>query len=136
VVSAIREQAGRLLHMSGTDFYYRQQSALARELARIAPGPSPKRVFFTNSGAEAVEAALKLARYATGRHRFIAFFGAFHGRTMGALSLTASKAVQRRGFGPLVPGVHHVPYAYCYRCAYGKTPDTCAVECAKVLEDQ
>jgi 4-aminobutyrate aminotransferase len=95
-----------------------------------------RRVYFGNSGAEAVEAALKLARYHTGRHRFIAFTGAFHGRTMGALSLTASKSVQRRGFGPLVPGVHHVPYAYCYRCAYGKTPDTCAVECATVIETQ
>ena len=77
-----------------------------------------------------------MARYSTGRDKFIAFLGAFHGRTMGSLSLTASKSVQRRGFGPLMPGVHHIPYAYCYRCAYGKTPDSCAVECAKVIEDQ
>src|SRR6266481_6083075 len=136
VVKAIQEQAARLIHMSGTDFYYENMVDLAEKLAAIAPGDTPRRVYFGNSGAEAAEAALKLARYYTGRHRFIAFTGAFHGRTMGALSLTASKAVQRRGFGPLVPGVHHTPYAYCYRCAYGKTPDTCAVECATVIETQ
>ena len=136
VVKAIQEQAARLIHMSGTDFYYENMVDLAEKLAAIAPGGVERRVYFGNSGAEAVEAALKLARYHTGRHRFIAFTGAFHGRTMGALSLTASKAVQRRGFGPLVPGVHHTPYAYCYRCAYGKTPDTCAVECARIIEDQ
>jgi 4-aminobutyrate aminotransferase len=136
VVQAIQDQAARLIHMSGTDFYYANMVDLAEKLASIAPGGMARRVYFGNSGTEAVEAALKLARYHTGRHRFIAFTGAFHGRTMGALSLTASKAVQRRGFGPLVPGVHHVPYAYCYRCAYGKTPDTCAVECATVIETQ
>src|SRR5206468_9425537 len=136
VVKAIQEQAARLIHMSGTDFYYENMVDLAEKLAAIAPGDTPRRVYFGNSGAEAAEAALKLARYYTGRHRFIAFTGAFHGRTMGALSLTASKAVQRRGFGPLVPGVHHTPYAYCYRCAYGKTPDSCAVECAKAIETQ
>jgi 4-aminobutyrate aminotransferase len=136
VVKAIQDQAARLIHMSGTDFYYENMVALAEKLASIAPGGVERRVYFGNSGAEAVEAAIKLARYYTGRHRFIAFTGAFHGRTIGALSLTASKAVQRRGFGPLMPGVHHAPYAYCYRCAYGKSPDTCAVECAKVIEDQ
>src|SRR5436190_14480209 len=136
VVKAIQDQAARLIHMSGTDFYYENMVALAEKLASIAPGGFERRVYFGNSGAEAMEAAIKLARYHTGRHRFIAFTGAFHGRTVGALSLTASKAVQRRGFGPLMPGVHHTPYAYCYRCAYGKTPDSCAVECAKVIEDQ
>jgi 4-aminobutyrate aminotransferase len=136
VVQAIQEQAARLIHMSGTDFYYSNMVELAEKLAGIAPGGMERRVYFGNSGTEAVEAALKLARYHTGRHRFIAFTGAFHGRTMGALSLTASKAVQRRGFGPLVPGVHHTPYAYCYRCAYGKTPDSCAAECAKAIETQ
>src|SRR5881394_1701453 len=136
VVKAIQDQAARLIHMSGTDFYYENMVALAEKLASIAPGDAARRVYFGNSGTEAMEAAIKLARYYTGRHRFIAFTGAFHGRTMGALSLTASKAVQRRGFGPLVPGVHHIPYAYCYRCAYGKTPDTCAVECATVIETQ
>jgi 4-aminobutyrate aminotransferase len=83
-----------------------------------------------------MEAAIKMARYHSGRDKFIAFLGAFHGRTMGALSLTARRPVQRRGFSPFMAGVHHVPYAYCYRCAYGKTPDTCGIECARVIEDQ
>src|SRR6266511_2023897 len=136
VVRAIVDQAQKFLHMSGTDFYYEPQVKLAEELASITPIQGGVRSFFGNSGTEAVEACLKLSRYATGRHNIIAFYGAFHGRTMGALSLTASKAIQRRGFGPLLPGVHHAPYAYCYRCAYGKTPDTCAVECATVIESQ
>jgi 4-aminobutyrate aminotransferase len=136
VVEAVQKQAARLIHMSGTDFYYENMVELAEKLADIAPGGFARRVYFGNSGTEAVEAALKLARYSTGRDKFIAFTGAFHGRTMGSLSLTARKAVQRRGFGPLIPGVFHVPYAYCYRCAYGKTPETCAVECAKVIEEQ
>jgi 4-aminobutyrate aminotransferase len=116
VVEAVQRQAEKLLHMSGTDFYYGPQKDLARRLAELAPGAAPKRVFFTNSGAEAVEAAFKLARYHTGRQRVLAFHGAFHGRTLGALSLTASKVVQRRGFSPLIPGVTHIDYPYCYRC--------------------
>ncbi|MEX2261366.1 MAG: acetyl ornithine aminotransferase family protein [Bryobacteraceae bacterium] len=134
VVKAIQDQAAKLIHMSGTDFYYPNMVDLAEKLAALAPGGFERRVYFGNSGTEAVEAALKLARYHTGRDKFIAFTGAFHGRTMGSLSLTASKLVQRRKFGPFLP-VHHVPYAYCYRCAYGKAPDTCAVECAKAIED-
>lgn len=110
VTAAIRKQAGRLVHMSGTDFYYRPQILLAEKLAKLAPGPGPKRVFFTNSGAESNEAALKLARYHTRRTRVIAFFGAFHGRTYGALSLGASKPIQREGFAPLVPDIHHAHY--------------------------
>jgi 4-aminobutyrate aminotransferase len=136
VVEAIREQAGRLIHMSGTDFYYENMVLLAEKLAALAPGDAAKRVYFGNSGTEAIEAAIKLARYHTKRGQFIAFFGGFHGRTMGSLALTASKSVQQKGFFPVIPGVHHVPYAYCYRCAYGKTPDSCAVECVKVIEDQ
>ena len=136
VVEAIQRQAAQLVHMSGTDFYYENMVALAEKLAVLAPGGGEWRVSFGNSGTEAIEAALKLARYSTGREKFIAFLGAFHGRTLGSLALTASKPVQRRGFSPLMPGVHHIPYAYCYRCAYGKSPDTCAVECAKVIEDQ
>ncbi|HKF78135.1 MAG TPA: acetyl ornithine aminotransferase family protein [Candidatus Dormibacteraeota bacterium] len=109
VVGAITDQAARFLHMSGTDFYYQGEIELAERLsARLMPGPA--RVFFTNSGAEAVEGAMKLARYATGRPNFLAFIGAFHGRTMGALSLTASKATQRRRFAPLLPAVFHAPY--------------------------
>ena len=99
------------MHMSGTDFYYRRQFELAEKLTQITPGKFPKKVFFTNSGTEAVEAAFKLARYHTKRQQVIAFLGAFHGRTMGSLSLTASKVTQRRGFGPLVPGVTHIGYA-------------------------
>src|SRR6266850_2558500 len=115
VIAAIQQQAAKLLHMSGTDFYYAPQGDLAKKLAEIAPGSGAKRVFFTNSGAESVEAAFKLARYHTGRQHMIAFYGGFHGRTMGALSLTGSKVVQRRGFAPLIPMVSHVDYPNCYR---------------------
>jgi 4-aminobutyrate aminotransferase len=117
VVAAIQQQAAKLLHMSGTDFYYAPQGELAKKLAEIAPGGGNKRVFFTNSGAESVEAAFKLARYHTARQHMIAFFGAFHGRTLGALSLTGSKVVQRRGFAPLIPMVSHVDYPNTYRSA-------------------
>ena len=136
VVAAIVEQAGRFLHMSGTDFYYEPQVRLAEELSAIAPMPGPHRTFFGNSGTEAIEAAIKLARYHTKRQNLIAFFGAFHGRTMGSLSLTASKPAQRKGFSPLVPGVFHVPYANCYRCPVNATPETCAAECLRFLEEQ
>ncbi len=138
VQEAIRRQAEKLIHMSGTDFYYENMVLLAEKLAALVPGAAQERqrVYFGNSGAEAVEAALKLARYHTGRDKFIAFFGAFHGRTMGALAATGSKSIQKKGFGPLVPGVTHLPYAYCYRCAYGKQPETCAVECVQAIEQQ
>jgi len=135
VVEAIQRQAARLIHMSGTDFYYEEMVALAEKLAAIAPGDVARRVSFGNSGAEAVEGCIKLARWATRREKIIAFFGSFHGRTMGALSLTARKAVQRAGFGPLVPGVVHAPYPYCYRCPFGKQPEGCAVECVKHVEE-
>jgi len=135
VVDAIKRQASRLLHMSGTDFYYQPQVELAELLAKLAPGREPKKVFFANSGAEAVEAAMKLSRYHTRRPRFISFLGAFHGRTFGALSLTASKVIQKRAYSPLLPGVTHVPYAYCYRCAYGQKVETCNVECVHFIRD-
>jgi 4-aminobutyrate aminotransferase len=135
VVEAIQRQAARLIHMSGTDFYYEELIALAEKLNEIAPGKTAWRVSFGNSGAEAVEGALKLARYATGRDKIIAFLGSFHGRTMGALSLTSRRAVQRAGFGPFIPGVVHAPYAYCYRCPYGQKPETCAVECVQHIEN-
>src|ERR1700722_10556529 len=137
VVEAIREQAGKLIHMSGTDFYYENMVQLAEKLASLAPvGNGPRRVYFGNSGTEAVEAALKLARYHTGRGQFVAFFGSFHGRTMGSLALTRSKSVQKAGFFPMMPGVHHTPYPNCYRCPVGQTPDRCAVECVTTIEDQ
>ncbi len=135
VVEAIQQQAAKLIHMSGTDFFYEELVALAEKLAEIAPGDVPRRVSFGNSGAEAVEGCIKLARWASRKDKIIAFYGGFHGRTMGALSLTARKAVQRAGFGPLVPGVVHAPYPYCYRCPYGRRPETCAVECVKFIED-
>jgi 4-aminobutyrate aminotransferase len=136
IVAAVTEQAGRFLHMSGTDFYYELQVRLAEELSAVAPMPGPHRSFFSNSGTEANEAALKLARYRTGRPNVIAFLGAFHGRTMGSLALTASKPAQRRGFGPFSPGVYHAPYADCYRCPVGASPEGCAAECLRFIEEQ
>src|SRR5438552_11541876 len=109
VVAAIEQQARRLLHICGSDFYYPVMVELMEKLASVVPGPGKKRVLLTNSGTEAVEAAFKLARKSTGRKWGIAFHGAFHGRTMGALSLTYSKARQKDGFGPLVPMTAHVP---------------------------
>ncbi len=134
VVAAIQKQAAELIHMSGTDFYYPCLIELAKRLAAITPGKEPKRAYFGNSGTEAMEAAIKLARYHTRREKLIAFYGGFHGRTMGSLSLTASKAVQRKGFGALLAGVFHIPYAYCYRCPYGLEPESCCTQCATVLE--
>jgi 4-aminobutyrate aminotransferase len=122
--------------MSGTDFYYEPQVRLGEELSAIAPMPGPHRSFFGNSGTEANEAAIKLARYYTKRSNVIAFFGSFHGRSMGSLSLTASKLTQRRGLGPFLPGVFHAPYANCYRCPLGASPDSCAAECLRFIEDQ
>src|SRR5262245_8321239 len=132
VVAAIQQQAAKLLHMSGTDFYYAPQGDLAKKLAQIAPGSGAKRVFFTNSGAESVEAAFKLARFHTGRQHMIAFFGAFHGRTLGALSLTGSKVVQRRGFAPLIPMVSHIDYPNPYRC---ENAHSCYSDSLNQLED-
>jgi 4-aminobutyrate aminotransferase len=136
VVRAIVEQAQRYLHMSGTDFYYEPQVKLAEEMAAIAPMKGATRSFFGNSGTEAIEASLKLAKWYTKRHNVIAFLGSFHGRTMGSLSLTSSKTLQRKGFGPMVPGVYHAPYANCYRCPVGATPDACAAECVSYITDQ
>ena len=134
VVAAIQKQAAELIHISGTDFYYPQLTELAERLAAITPGKQPKRVYFGNSGTEAIEAAIKLARYHTRREKLIAFYGCFHGRTMGSLSLTASKAVQRKGFGALLAGVFHIPYPCSYRCPYGLESASCCTECAAVLE--
>jgi 4-aminobutyrate aminotransferase len=136
VVQAIIDQARKFLHMSGTDFYYEPQVRLAEELAAITPIRGGVRSFFGNSGTEAVEACLKLSRYTTGRQNIIAFLGAFHGRTMGALSLTASKAIQRRGFGPMMPGVYHAPYPDRYRPPIGSTPETCAAVCVDFIEQE
>ena len=138
VVAAIQNQAAELIHMSGTDFYYESLVTLSERLSSIAPMPGPHRFYYGNSGAEAVECALKVARYHTGRQNIIAFFGAFHGRTMGALSLTASKPQQRRRFAPLVPGVTHVRYPNAYRgCSGGpQAEEEFALGCARYIEEK
>jgi 4-aminobutyrate aminotransferase len=138
VVASIQKQAGELIHMSGTDFYYESLVTLAERLSKIAPMPGPHRVYYGNSGTEAIECALKLARYHTQRQNIIAFFGAFHGRTMGSLSLTASKPQQRRRFAPLVPGVTHVPYPDVYRGGFGSVEDAekFALDCARFIEEK
>src|SRR5947208_5463088 len=136
VVAAIQRQAGELIHMSGTDFYYESMTQLASRLSKVAPMTGPDKFYFGNSGTEAIECALKLARYHTKRQGIIAFYGAFHGRTMGSLSLTASKPQQRRRFAPLVPGVAHVPYPYTYRFGEGKSEREYGIACAKVIEER
>jgi len=138
VVAAIQKQAAELIHISGTDFYHEPLVELAEKLSAIAPMRGPHRVFYGNSGAEAIECAIKLARYHTGRQHIIAFLGAFHGRTMGALSLTASKPQQKRRFGPLMPGVTHVRYPYAYRgCTGGpQEEEAFALGCARYIEEK
>jgi 4-aminobutyrate aminotransferase len=138
VVAAIRKQAGELIHMSGTDFYYEHMVELAERLSKIAPMTGPHKIYYGNSGAEAIEAALKLARYHTRRQNVIAFYGAFHGRTMGALSLTASKPQQKRRFAPLVPGVTHVRFPDVYRGCEGgaQEAEAFALGCARFIEDK
>jgi len=137
IVRVIQDQAASLIHMSGTDFYYRQMPELASKLSSLIPGASGNdwRCFFGNSGAEAIEASIKLARYATRRHQLIAFHNSFHGRTMGALSLTASKPVQRKRFGPLLAGVTHIPYPNPYHCPLGAKPGNVGEAVLEYLED-
>ena len=134
VVKAIADQAAKFIHMSGTDFYYEPQVRLAEELAALVPIDGDVRSFFGNSGTEATEAALKLARYHTKRQAFIAFLGAFHGRSLGSLALTASKAIQRRGFMPFTPGVYHAPYPEPYR--FNGSADACAEAALSFIRDQ
>ncbi|MGD0978497.1 MAG: acetyl ornithine aminotransferase family protein [Candidatus Bathyarchaeia archaeon] len=136
VVAAIKNQCDRFLHYSNTDFFYREVVDLAEKLAQITPGGPEKKVYFGNSGAEAIEAAVKLAKWHSRRQLFIGFTGAFHGRTIGALSFTASKPTQKRYFFPLMPGVTHVPYAYCYRCAYKLTYPDCHYWCVDFIDEQ
>jgi 4-aminobutyrate aminotransferase len=137
-VKAIQNQCAELIHMSGTDFYYAQMPALAERLSAIAPMPGPHRVYFGNSGAEAVECALKLARYHTGRQQIISFYGSFHGRTMGALSLTGSKIQQKRGFAPFVPGITHIQYPNAYRGCNAALPteEALGLACARFVEEK
>jgi len=135
VVEAIKAQVEKVMHFAGTDFYYECQSKLAKKLTEITPGDFDKKVFFTNSGTESVEAAIKCSRWATQKKRFISFIGSFHGRTMGSLSLTGSKTVHRNRYMPLIPGVTHIPYAYCYRCPYKLTYPECDLWCAKIIDE-
>src|SRR5206468_3087427 len=136
VIRAIQDAAAKFLHICGSDFYFESFAALCERLAKLAPGPSKKRVFLSNSGTEAVEGAIKLARHSTGRPAVIAFLGAFHGRTYGGLSLTASKAIHRAGFAPFLPEVHHVPYGYRYRCDYCRGEPGCTMRCVTAIEDE
>jgi 4-aminobutyrate aminotransferase len=131
----VKAQCGRFLHYSNTDFYYEQVIRLAEKLADITPGLPEKKTYFGNSGTEAVEAAVKLAKWHTGKQLFIAFIGAFHGRTIGSLSFTASKPTQRGHFFPLMPGVTHVPYGYCYRCLFKMNYPECDYWCIDFIEE-
>ena len=135
VVSAIKNQCDRFLHYSNTDFYYKEVINLAEKLVKITPGTPDKKAYFGNSGAEAIEAAIKLAKWHTRKQLFIGFIGAFHGRTIGALSLTASKPTQKRYFFPLMPGVTHVPYPYCYRCPFKLSYPECHYWCVDFIDE-
>jgi len=135
VVAAIKRQCDRFLHYSNTDFYYKEVVDLAEKLTQITPGQFDKKVYFGNSGTEAVEAAAKMAKWHTRKHRFIAFIGAFHGRTLGSLSFTASKPTQRRYFFPLLDGVTHVPYPYCYRCPFKLSLPECNYWCVEFIDE-
>src|SRR5216117_3345764 len=134
VVAAIQKQAGELIHMSGTDFYYQNMVELAERLSKIAPMPGPHKIYYGNSGTESVECALKLSRYHTKRQNIIAFYGAFHGRTMGSLALTSSKVQQRRRFFPLMPGVTHVPFPDVYHRPAGTDAKEYAIDCARFIK--
>jgi len=135
VITAIKDQCDRFLHYSNTDFFYNEVVNLAEKLVEITPGDFEKKVYFGNSGTEAIEAAIKLAKWHTRKQLFIGFIGAFHGRTVGALSLTASKPAQKRFFFPLMPGVTHVPYPYCYRCPFGQNYPDCHYWCVDFIDE-
>jgi 4-aminobutyrate aminotransferase len=136
VVQAIQRQAEKFIHFSYTDFYYDNFVELSEQLVSLVPGDFRKMVYFGNSGAEAIESAMKLARNFTRRPIFLAHSGAFHGRTMGALSLTASKPMQRRGALPLVPDTVHFPFPYCYRCPWKQTFPECDYYCVDYFKEQ
>jgi len=135
VVDAIKKQSEKFLSYSNTDFYYRPAINLAEKLCEVTPGRFDKKVYFGNSGAEAVEAAVKLSKWHTRKQRFIAYISAFHGRTLGALSFTASKTVQRSHFFPMVPGVTHVPYPNCYRCPFKLSYPDCDYWCVDFIDE-
>ena len=132
VVEAVKAQAGDLIH-AGSIFYYPSLLELTDRLKTITP-PGMDRFFFSNSGSEAVEGAIKLARYHTGRQGIISFTGAFHGRTLGAVSLTSSSVRYRAGYHPLLPSVYRAVYPYCYRCMLERRPDSCDIDCLKYVD--
>jgi 4-aminobutyrate aminotransferase len=136
IVKAIKSQCDKFLHYSNTDFYYQQTVNLAEKLFEITPGTFQKRIHFGNSGAEAIETAIKLSKWHTRKHQFIAFIGAFHGRTCGATALTASKPTQKRHYFPLLPGITHVPYPYCYRCPFNMSYPECNYICVDFIDQQ
>ena len=136
IVKAIKSQCDKFLHYANTDFYYQETVNLAEKLFQITPGDFQKRVHFGNSGTEAIETAIKLSKWHTRKHQFIAFIGAFHGRTCGATALTASKPAQRRHYFPLIPGITHVPYPYCYRCPFNLSYPECNFRCVDFIDDQ
>ncbi|MDH5791635.1 MAG: acetyl ornithine aminotransferase family protein [Candidatus Bathyarchaeota archaeon] len=135
VIAAIKEQVDRFLHYSYTDFYYESYVDLGETLHDLIPGDFRKKFFYGNSGAESVEAAIKLARWHSRRQGILAYIGSFHGRTMGAVSLTGSKPAQRRYFSPLVPGVEHIFYPYCYRCPFNLECPDCGFRCVSYIDD-
>jgi 4-aminobutyrate aminotransferase len=135
VVRAVQEQAAKLMHFAGTDYYYENQVRLAERLTEITPGTFAKKVFYTNSGTESVEAALKLARWNRQRPLTVGLIGAFHGRTMGALTMTSSKATQRERFLPYAGGGQHIPAPNCFRCPYKLEYPSCDLYCAKILKE-
>jgi len=135
VIAAIEEQAHKLLHICGSDFYFESMISLVEKLGQMAPGSGAKKIFLANSGTETIEAAMKLARFATKRKQFIAFLGSFHGRSLGSLSLTASRAAQRAHFTPLVPEVHHIAFGDCRRCSYHLQYGSCGIDCVEYLEN-
>ena len=135
VTKAIADQAKLFAHFAGTDYYHQLQADLSERLCRLAPGGCNKKIFLSNSGTESIEAAMKLARWSTQRKQFVSFINGFHGRTLGSLSLTASKAVQQERYFPSMPGVTHIPYGYCYRCAYRLEYPSCGIWCAKMIEE-
>lgn len=135
LIRAVERQLTKLTHFAGTDFYYKAQVDLAEQLTELVPGKFPKRVYFGNSGAEAVEAAFKCARWHTRRPRMIAYTGAFHGRTFGAMSLSSVNVLHHRYFYPLVPGVSFMPFPYCYRCLFGQSYPGCDFLCIEFIRD-
>jgi 4-aminobutyrate aminotransferase len=132
---AIKDQVDKFIHYSYTDFFYDDYVNLGEELSKVLPMQGAKKIFYGNSGAEAIEAAMKVARWHTGRQGYLAYIGSFHGRTMGAVSLTASKPYQRRKFSPLIPGVEHIFYPYCYRCPFHLECPSCNYACVDYIDE-